>query len=233
VTGWREAMGLGVTAAAGAAVMYFLDPDRGRRRRALVRDQVVHAAHRTQDAVDATSRDVANRARGVVADLRGRWRAGEVTDDVLGERVRARVGAVVGHASSIEVAVSDGRVTLSGPVLEDEAPRLLRRVRNVRGVREVEDRLTVHAEPGNVPGLQGRPRRTRGGEVFELRQERWSPAARFLAGFAGALVTVWGLRRGGVIGNAVAAAGLGLTTRSFTNRPIAPWRGLASEASQA
>src|SRR4051812_35769009 len=29
----------------GAGLMYFLDPDRGRRRRALVRDQFIHALH--------------------------------------------------------------------------------------------------------------------------------------------------------------------------------------------
>jgi uncharacterized membrane protein len=51
----------------GAALMYFLDPDRGARRRALVRDKVVHAAHVTGDSASATRRDIANRTRGVIA----------------------------------------------------------------------------------------------------------------------------------------------------------------------
>src|SRR5215813_6320515 len=63
---------LGATAT-GLGLMYFLDPDQGRRRRALMRDQMVHAAHKTGDAVDATSRDIANRAKGAVAELRGRF----------------------------------------------------------------------------------------------------------------------------------------------------------------
>jgi len=59
--------------------MYFLDPDQGRRRRAMVRDQMVHAAHKTGDAVDATSRDIANRAKGAVAELRGRLKDTDIT----------------------------------------------------------------------------------------------------------------------------------------------------------
>src|SRR5204862_5989594 len=129
----------------GAGLMYLLDPDQGGRRRALVRDQLVSAANRTGDAADATSRDVRNRARGVVASLRSRLESEEdVSDDVLRERVRARVGQVVSYAGSIEVSVADGRVTLQGPVLADDVARLLRRVRAVRGVTDVQCELDVH-----------------------------------------------------------------------------------------
>jgi hypothetical protein len=206
---------------AGAAFMYFLDPNTGGRRRALVRDQVVHAAHKTGDAVDATSRDLSNRARGVVADLRGRLDGDDVSDTTLQERVRARIGAVVGHASALQATVSDGLVTLSGPILADDVDRLLRRVRAVRGVRGVDDRLEVHAEPNGVPALQGRPRRRRGGEVFELWQDHWSPTARLLTGAAGAALIVGGLRRLDNMGFSVAALGLGLLSRASTNVPLA------------
>ena len=205
---------------AGAALMYFLDPNTGRRRRALVRDQVVHAAHKTGDAVDATSRDLKNRARGVVAELRGRLDGREVSDETLQERVRSRVGAVVGQASAIQSSVRDGRVTLSGPILAEDVDRLLRRVRAVRGVKEVDDRLEVHAEPGNVPGLQGQRRRPRGGEVFELWQDHWSPTARLLTGVAGVVLIAGGLRRLDSFGFSIAAAGLGLLSRAATDVPI-------------
>jgi hypothetical protein len=58
----------------GAGAMYFLDPDRGARRRSLLRDQLVHAGHKIGDGVSATARDTRNRAKGVAAELRSRLR---------------------------------------------------------------------------------------------------------------------------------------------------------------
>ena len=184
----RSLVRLLVGAAIGAGIMYLLDPDGGRRRRALLRDQIVSAAHKTSDAVDATSRDVTNRARGVVAELRGRLRRERVSDEVLRERVRARVGSVVGHAGSLDTHVSDGCVTLRGPVLSEEVERLLRRVRAVRGVEDIVNQLEVHETPGNIPSLQGRPRPMRAGEVFDLLPTRWPPAARLVGMASAALV---------------------------------------------
>jgi uncharacterized membrane protein len=54
----------------GAALMYLLDPERGRRRRALLRDQAVHLAHETEDFADEAARDLGHRSYGVVAGLR-------------------------------------------------------------------------------------------------------------------------------------------------------------------
>jgi hypothetical protein len=207
-------------AAAGAGLMFLLDPDRGRRRRALVRDQLVRAAHRTGDAVDATSRDVGNRARGVVAELRSRLVNVEVSDGVLQERVRARIGSVIGHAGAIEAAVIDGRVSLRGPVLADDVDRLLRRVRRVPGVREVINQLDVHDEPGGAPGLPGHPRALRRGEVFELLQTRWSPTARLFAGLAGAAMALWGVRRLDLPGIVLTAGGVLLAVRGVRNEPL-------------
>lgn len=208
------------TAAAGAGLMYLLDPERGGRRRALVRDRLVSVAHRTGDAMDATSRDVSNRARGVVAELRSRLVNLEVSDGVLQERVRARIGSVVGHAGAIEAGVVDGRVTLRGPVLADDVDRLVRRVRSVPGVREVLNQLDIHDEPGGVPGLQGRPRPPRGGEVFELLQTRWSPTARLFASLTGASMGLWGLRRLDLPGILLTAGGAVLLVRGIRNRPL-------------
>ena len=59
--------------ALGAGFMYLLDPERGRARRALLRDKAFSVAHRTADAVDGKSRHVVNRTRGLVADLQA-WR---------------------------------------------------------------------------------------------------------------------------------------------------------------
>ena len=56
----------------GAAVMYVLDPEGGRRRRALARDKAVSLANKTSRAVEAKSRDLANRAKGVAAEARSK-----------------------------------------------------------------------------------------------------------------------------------------------------------------
>jgi hypothetical protein len=214
--------------AAGLGLMYYLDPDQGGRRRALMRDQIVHAAHKTGDAMDATSRDIANRAKGAVAELRGRLRNAEVDDEVLRERVRARIGAVLGISGGVEVAVNDGRVVLSGPILAHEIDRLLRRVAAVRGVKDMDNRLEVHAEPGNIPGLQGAGRTPRGGEVFDLMQRNWSPSSRFFTGASGVGLALWGLRRLDVLGIAAATVGVGLLSRAVANVPLGELVGVES-----
>lgn len=56
--------------AAGALTMYFFDPARGRRRRALCVDQLNGAANAVKDAVESKSRDLTNRARGVLTEAR-------------------------------------------------------------------------------------------------------------------------------------------------------------------
>lgn len=65
----------------GAGLMYMLDPARGRRRRALVGDQMVHAAHELEEAgewLEGTSRHLGNRAHGIAAETRSRFRRGGV-----------------------------------------------------------------------------------------------------------------------------------------------------------
>jgi uncharacterized membrane protein len=131
---------------------------------------------------------------------------------------------VVSHPHAIDVSVHDGVVTLSGPILAHEAPRLLACAGDVPGVREVRDLLALHEHAGKVSALQGgNPRK---GDRFELLQDNWSPSARLLTGMAGL----------GLIGRALAArgslsalgllAGGGLLLRSTTNRGLASLAGL-------
>lgn len=145
--------GLGV----GALLMYVLDPQRGARRRALARDKANRMRHRAGEALAARSRDLRNRSRGVAAKTRSLVQKEEagVPDEVLAERVRSRIGRAVSHPGSVEVAARDGVVTVSGPVLAEEADELLTAIRDTPGVYDVEDLLEVHDEPDDVPGLQG------------------------------------------------------------------------------
>ena len=79
------------------------------------------------DGLDATARDLSNRAKGTAAELRSRFRKEVVDDTILQERVRSAIGHAVSHPGAIEVTVSDGRVTLQGSVLDVIADRLLGR----------------------------------------------------------------------------------------------------------
>lgn len=51
----------------GTGLMYFFDPQTGRRRRALVRDKGIRLAHEAQEAADVIGRDLSNRAQGLAA----------------------------------------------------------------------------------------------------------------------------------------------------------------------
>ena len=209
----------------GAAVMYFLDPDRGAWRRSRVRDRAVHAGHVAGDAWDTTRRDFGNRARGLAADVRSRVRTDTPTDEVLAARVRAELGRAVSHPGAIEVSAEQGRVMLSGPVLAREADALVRRVLRVRGVVDVDSRLDVHETPGDVPALQG------GGmgavDELELPQENWTPTTRLAAGLAGGALALAAARRTDRLGSVLGLAGLTLLTRSVTNMELRKLAGLS------
>ena len=85
----------------------------------------------------------------------------------------------------------------------------------VQGVNEVVNNLEVHADAGNHPALQGG--RERPGNRFEFLQENWSPAARLVAGAAGASLAAYGGVRRDALGAGLGAAGLLLVTRGITN----------------
>lgn len=202
--------------ALGAGLMYLLDPARGTRRRAGLRDQVVHLAHQVDDGMGTALRDLGNRTRGVVSETRSRLQPeGEVPERVLEARVRSELGRVVSHPGAIEVRAEGDRVVLSGDVLEDELNRLLSVVLSVRGVEQVTNQLRVHASAGDVPALQGNTRRPE--PRFELMQENWSPAARLLMSGLGGALTVRGLRASNPLDVVVGLFGAGVLARALTN----------------
>lgn len=51
----------------GAGLMFFLDPKRGRQRRAQIREKMIRLSHQVQDARDTVVRDARNRLRGLAA----------------------------------------------------------------------------------------------------------------------------------------------------------------------
>jgi hypothetical protein len=143
--------GLGI----GASLMYYLDPARGRRRRAFVKDKLTHAAKVSADSIGATGRDLAHRASGAVARVRGIRRNGPVDDVVLVERVRAQLGRLVSHPHAIDVDATAGRVRLRGQIPPAEQKRLLDAVHRVRGVRDIVYSLDERRDARHVEDMRG------------------------------------------------------------------------------
>lgn len=60
---------------AGAALIYYLDPDRGARGRRKLRDRLLQLNRKLEGGLDATARDARNRSRGLSARAGQRLRS--------------------------------------------------------------------------------------------------------------------------------------------------------------
>jgi hypothetical protein len=109
-----------VAAGLGAALMYFLDPDLGRARRAALQPGG-GLSPQGDDAVD---------------------------DAVLVERVRMALGRTIADPNAIDVKAFEGRVVLKGPVTPEELAEIVACTERVRGVREVDNRLSPNTTLG-------------------------------------------------------------------------------------
>lgn len=176
-------VGIGI----GAGLAFIADPQAGRRRRALARDQVIRASRKTRDALDATARDVGNRTTGIISAARGRWTQPRVEDRRLLERARATLGRYCSHPRAIDVDVADGCITLRGPILAAEVANVVGAIRSVPGVATVANQLEVHETPEGVPSLQGEGRIP--GRTLDILQRNWAPATQALVTAAGVAAT--------------------------------------------
>ncbi len=176
----------------GVISSYYLDPVSGRRRRALTKDRFVSVSSKLPPTFGAAGRDLAHELKGIVAGFRSWIRHEPVSDQVLVERVRAKLGRAVSHPRAIEVLAQDGSVVLLGAVLADEFRGLLSAVESIQGVREVHHELEVHESGANVPSLQGDGRRP--SSQFEMMQSNWSPAFRHLSAGVACGLLVFGFR---------------------------------------
>lgn len=145
---------LRITAAFGAGMllMYFLDPNTGRRRRALVRDRALSTGHDVQRLAAAGSRHAANHLRGVAARTRGRFSHEEVDDDRLEARIRSRLGRLVERPHGVEVRVHDGCVVLKGTAAADEIDDLVDAIASMPGVEEVDCHLSAATTVATAEG---------------------------------------------------------------------------------
>jgi len=145
---FAHTVGTAGVVALGAGAMYFLDPERGRARRAWAGQKVNKILNDTSRAFHQAGQscaDMMNRTRGTAHDLRQSVASGgPVSAKQLLQRVRSEMGHVVSHADQIQVmADAEGNVELTGRVLASELDTLLTIVRRVNGVRQITNRLIV------------------------------------------------------------------------------------------
>jgi len=145
---FAHTVGTAAIVAAGAGAMYFLDPERGRGRRAWAGqklNKIVNDTGRAFHQAGQSCSDLMNRTRGTAHELRQSVASGgPVSSEQLLQRVRSEMGHVVSRADQIQVmSDADGNVELTGRVLASELDTLLTTVRRVSGVSQITNRLIV------------------------------------------------------------------------------------------
>jgi len=169
----------------GAALMYFLDPHLGRRRRAAARDGILGASHRASNWLDKAVRDAKHRMDGTAAEFEALFDSSTPSAEKLAERVRAKLGHVASHPHLIEVRAQNGRVTLAGHAPMHEIRGIVAAINGVRGVQSVGNELDAEMPPEARlnAGRQGR-----GTWQAELIDRAWAPSTRLFAGLTGGLL---------------------------------------------
>jgi uncharacterized membrane protein len=215
---WLFGLGL------GAGLMYFLDPEQGDRRKAMIRDQVTRVQHKGDDAVETAVNDLRNRVRGLLSSGMAMINEEDLPDQVIESRIRSKMGLFARHPGDVMVAVQNGRVTLEGNMLENEVEGFLGGIRRMKSVREIQNNIRTHQDAGDNPRLQGE------GMLMEDGLSQWSPSTRLLAGFGAGYLFLYGMARGGLIGALARMSGVVLGSRAIANLDL---RSLAGPSSTA
>ncbi|MBZ5521171.1 MAG: SRPBCC family protein [Acidobacteriia bacterium] len=202
---------------AGALTMYLLDPQRGKRRRIMLKDALVHSGHQMQKFAGRFRDDFEHRLEGAAAETENLFHHEKVSDYVLQQRVRSALGRTVSHPHAIEVSCKNGSVALNGWIMADELENLDRAVKSIRGVQEVSTFLNTTNHPEHISDLQGgKPWRYRP----EFLRKSWSPTAQVIAGSAGLGLIAYGLMRRESAGAVAGLGGAALLARSIFNMPL-------------
>jgi hypothetical protein len=135
----------------GAALMYFFDPERGRRRRNMTRDQLVARVRRAGRAAISAGRGAAADAYGVSHRI-GNLVPHE-TEQPDDETLRQRVESMLFRdrdipKGNLNLTCENGTVILRGELdSPEDILRLERRVERVPGVRGVQNLVHPHGTP--------------------------------------------------------------------------------------
>ncbi len=141
-----KAAGIVAAAGAGAGLMFFFDPVRGKARRAQCLDQAAKLARDSSAEIEKTVRDLEHRAEGLFADLRHHVEPEKpVSDAKLEARIHTKLGRVASFPRMIRVMSLSGNIILGGFAPAGEAEAIIQAVTEVPGVRAVECRIEVPA----------------------------------------------------------------------------------------
>ncbi|MFL6237643.1 MAG: hypothetical protein ACJ76N_31285 [Thermoanaerobaculia bacterium] len=211
---WSLVGSVGLGAGVGAGLMYLLDPQGGRGRRAVARDKSVSALKNGGKAAAKTSRHLGNKTKGLVAKTGSKLRRSDLASDLgdngqkLLKKVQKVVRVTVSHPAAIDPILEAGRVYLHGLVLASEVARLLAALEAVEGVSGVENRLELHESPQDLA-------------AFRKGGRRWvGPATRVLTGTTGSALALAGLKKKSGLGVALGAVGLGLLAHGIANPDV-------------
>jgi hypothetical protein len=193
----------------GSAAMYFMDPDRGRSRRAIIRDRAKGELRSKSEALNVMTRDFQHRVEGMRHEINSRMAPDKANDAIIEQRVCSAIGHACTHNRCLDVNVKDGVVQISGPVLASEAQAVIRAVRGVRGVTQVHNLMTTHESAAEVPEFHNQmPPATKATATT-------TPARAFIELCGGGLLALYGIARRGVVGNVCGLVGAGMIARAF------------------
>jgi CBS domain-containing protein len=203
----------------GAGIMYLLDPNRGRSRRATVQNRSAGLYRGIGRFAVKAQRDLQNRATGLVAEAKAKLRReNEVDDDILEARIRARLGHITAYSRAISIGVKKGCVTLHGPVPTDKIDDLVSAVGSVSGVREVISELHAPTPSETIQGFSAKAP----GSRAEAAGSSTSPIIRLAAGAIGGTLAIYGLRKHGPLAKAAGTLGVGLLAGGISRKEMRP-----------
>jgi hyperosmotically inducible protein len=146
---WKKAAPFLLAAAAGSAGMYFLDPARGRARRAKTKDQIAGRLRRESRRVERSARyagaTVAGKLHGAVQGDGDE----EFDPRTIEQKVSSELlGAADIPKGRININVEDGTLVLRGMLdTPDEIREVEKRARRIDGVERVENLLHLPDTP--------------------------------------------------------------------------------------
>jgi len=141
-----------VGVAAGAAAMYVFDPDRGRRRRSMLRDQSRAVARRHYRQANRVLRgrvlDTEHRLQGAVARARGAGHYHPESEVDLREHLHQVIASLDFPTRDVNVEVVKGVATLRGQLATgDQELIVISEVKKVPGVNQVQSFLHLPGTP--------------------------------------------------------------------------------------